>query len=55
MRVVFAVLHFGDQNITAAVKAHSDADAEEHAAVLNKMREGGAAGGPAGSDSRSRS
>ena len=23
----FAVLHFGDQNITAAVKAHSDADA----------------------------
>jgi alpha-amylase/alpha-mannosidase (GH57 family) len=32
--VVFAVLHFGDQNITAAVKAYTEAEEEAYAAFL---------------------
>ncbi len=36
----FAVLHFGDQNITAAVKAYSDADAPDFEAFARKAAEG---------------
>ncbi len=35
----FAVLHFGDQNITAAVKVYSDADAGDFAAFARKAAE----------------
>jgi len=35
----FAVLHFGDQNITAAVKAYSDADAAEFETFARKAAE----------------
>ena len=35
----FAVLHFGDQNITAAVKAYSDADAADFEAFARKAAE----------------
>ena len=35
----FAVLHFGDQNITAAVKAYSDADASDFAAFAAQAAE----------------
>jgi alpha-amylase/alpha-mannosidase (GH57 family) len=35
----FAVLHFGDQNITAAVKAYHEADAEEFEAFSKKAAE----------------
>jgi hypothetical protein len=39
MRAAFAVLHFGDQNITAVVKSHSDEDAAAHVELLHAMRE----------------
>jgi alpha-amylase/alpha-mannosidase (GH57 family) len=35
----FAVLHFGDQNITAAVKAYRPEDAEAFEAVMHEARE----------------
>ena len=35
----FAVLHFGDQNITAAVKAYSEADAETFEKVTKQARD----------------
>ena len=39
----FAVLHFGDQNITAAVKAYSEADAAEFEAFSAQAARAGAA------------
>ena len=38
-RFSFSVLHFGDQNITAAVKAYSDADAADFEAFARKAAE----------------
>ena len=39
MRAAFAVLHFGDQNITAVVKSHSDEESAAHTELLRSMRE----------------
>jgi len=37
-RVLFAVLHFGDQNITAAVKTYDENQAAEHAEFVQQVR-----------------
>jgi alpha-amylase/alpha-mannosidase (GH57 family) len=36
--VLFAVLHFGDQNVTAAVKRYDESQADAHAAFVQNVR-----------------